>query len=169
LGIDNLTSEQAAGIFSGEIASWSQVGGPDQAIIVYIQERDDTMSQAVQDYILRDKSFSQSARFLTEERDVFSVVESVPGAISYAAWAGKLYWEFVLATKFIDPIMLDGLSPDDPDYSFVSPIGIAYLPERQADFQPIINWGHRFLSSEVAQAMLAQFGVQLAPVDSLAQ
>ncbi len=37
-GVENLTLEQVAQIYSGEITNWSQVGGPDKAIAVYSRE-----------------------------------------------------------------------------------------------------------------------------------
>ena len=159
-GIQDLTRAQAASIFSGEITNWSEIGGPDQVIIVYAQEFDESMTIAVQDYLLNGRPLTASAKLLPEESAVFPVVESVPGAISYAAWAGEKYFEFVQSTKYVDAVTLDGMAPDDPQYPFVSPIGFAYLPERQADLQPILDWGYDFLESSAAQNFLAQFGVR---------
>ena len=159
VGIQDLTREQAAGIFSGKITNWSEIGGPDQDIVVYAQEFDESMTITVQEFLLNGHPLTPSAKFLPEERAVFPVVESVPGAISYAAWAGKKYWEFTLSTEFVDAVNLDGVAPDDPQYPFVSSIGLAYLPERQVDLQPILDWGYGFLESTAAQTFLAQFGV----------
>jgi phosphate transport system substrate-binding protein len=164
IGIDNITREQAAAVFSGEITNWAQLGGADVEIVVFVQKSDDTMTQAVQDYILGEKSFTLSAQIINEERDVFSVVESIPGGIGYAAWAGKRFWEFVLSTTFLEPVKLDGLAPEDPDYPFTSPIGVAFLPERQPDLQPILDLGYDMMTSDLAPVFVAQFGVRLAPV-----
>ena len=162
IGITDLTREQVARIFAGEITNWSEIGGPDQAIVVFIQKPEDSMTYAVQDFILDGYLFADSATVLLEERVVFSLVESMPGSISYASWAGKKYWEFIFLTEFIDAVDLDGWSPDDPEYPFVSSIGLAYLPERRPDLQPLFDWGYDFLDSAVAQTLLGQFGVRLA-------
>ena len=37
-GVDDLSIEEVAKIYSGEITNWNQVGGPDKAIAVYSRE-----------------------------------------------------------------------------------------------------------------------------------
>jgi hypothetical protein len=47
------------------------------------------------------------------------------------------------------------MGPDNPAYPGVLPLGIGYLPERQSDVQPLIDW----LLSEQGQTALTKAGV----------
>ncbi len=85
-GVTELTLEQVAAIFSGEITNWSEVGGPDRAIAVIVREdgsgtRDcfDSAMEAVDgDWSLRsDVSIQNSTG------SVIAQVSSITGSIGY--------------------------------------------------------------------------------------
>ncbi len=91
-GVENLTTEQVAKIYNGEITNWSQVGGPDKAIAVYSREdgsgtRDcfDTAMKAELDgwNIRNDVAISGNTG------GIISAVESNYGSIGYIS-IGKL-------------------------------------------------------------------------------
>jgi hypothetical protein len=159
-GVRNLTRAQAAAIFSGKITNWSEVGGADQEIVVFVQEPDDIATSAVRDYILGDEEIVAEAPVLISETDVLVVVEGISGAIGYATLAGKRFFEFVSPTAYIDPIMLDGIAPTDPEYPFVSSIGLAFLPDRITDLQPLFEWANHAFASAIIQTLSGRIGVQ---------
>jgi phosphate transport system substrate-binding protein len=165
LGIGSLTRQQAASIFSGEVTNWSQLGGPDFAIVVFRQEDDDTMTIAMRASILDGKPFVESAQIVANEFALFNVVESIKGAIGYASLSGEKYLEFTSGVQYTDPVMLDDVAPADPAYSFVSAIGVAYRPDREDYVRPFLDWATRFVGSPALNMLLEQFGVRLVGND----
>lgn len=161
-GIDHLTREQAAAVFSGAVTNWSELGGADQEITVLLQEADDTSTEAVYEYIMLETPFTSSVRKILTDQEVLIVVDGLPGAIGFASWASKKYFEFVSDTQYPDAITLDGVHPSDPTYPLVSVVGVAYLPERESFLQPLFDWGERIRTSEVIRLLLPRFGVTLA-------
>ena len=162
LGIDYLTREDVKMIFSGEVTNWSQIGGPDQAIYVVIQEDDDTMTTAMRDYFLDGQLFVESAHIVADEFALFGIVESIEGAIGYASWSGKKYLELTSPTGYMDAIQIDGLAPSDEAYPFMSSVGFAYLPERQDFLLPFFEWVDHFIALNTVALLLDRFGVRLA-------
>jgi len=160
VGLTQLTREQAAAIFSGEVTNWQELGGPDQSIAVFVQKYDDSMTEVIREEILDGRPFVESAHVLPAEKSVFSVVEGVPGAISYAAWGGKRFWEYVSGTQYLDAVAVDGFLPVDPDYPVMSMIGAAYLPERQITLQPLFDWINALIESGAVQGLLDQLGIR---------
>jgi len=109
--------------------------------------------------ILGDRQFAASARVLEQEDDVLSVVEGLPGAIGYTSLAGKRYQEFKQSAQLLTPMRINGMTPDAPDYPFVSPVGVAYLPESQNFLQPFLDWGAGILDSDLGRLFARQFGI----------
>ena len=159
MGITNLTREQAAAIFTGEVTQWSEVGGPDVEIVVFVQEPDDTMTVTFQDFLLNGVDFAESAEVLLSEFDVFPVVEGLTGAVSYASIAGVKSMEADKMMEVINPINLDGLSPEDPDYWLISQIGLAWLPDRQEFVEPFLEWVVDMMDSSIARMLMERYGV----------
>lgn len=56
--VSNLTIEQLRGIFSGDLTNWKAVGGRDQAIMVVTAPKGSGMRSAVQDLILKERSYT---------------------------------------------------------------------------------------------------------------
>ncbi len=85
-GVQNLTIEQVAKIFSGEITNWNQVGGPDKKILVNIREDgsgtrecfDNAMKAAVSGWEATKNAVSSSSTGA-----VITNVQSAEGSIGY--------------------------------------------------------------------------------------
>lgn len=156
LGITELTTEQAVSILTGEITNWSEVGGPDMAIVLYIRDESDSSTKALRKACFGENVFAESAQILTSQGDMAAAVSSTPGSLGFGAWTA------MLALKSdVTGIALDGIKPADTNYPILEPMGIGYLAAQEETVQPFIDW----LLSEAGQAALAEFGL-LAPVTS---
>ncbi len=56
--LNSLTMTQLRGIFSGEIRNWREVGGKDEQIVVITSPKGSGMRSAVQELILKERSFT---------------------------------------------------------------------------------------------------------------
>ena len=158
-GIDNLTREQAAAIFSGEVTNWSQIGARDMDIAVFVQEESSSATIAFQNYFLGNGQFAEAARILFDDRDIVTVVNGLPGAIGYSLFAIKRLMEAPASDDLAVLAGLDGLFPGDLNYPISASVGLVYLPERQDDLQTLLDWGMDFLDSELGQFLQKQYGV----------
>ncbi len=149
VNITSLDNQQIADIFAGKITNWSEVGGPDQKIVLYVRDEDDTSTKAIRKNLLGDTPFPESTTTLFSQVDMAFSVEGTPGAVGFAAWVS------ILATKTnVNAIPINGISPDNASYPILDSAGIGYMAERENDIQPLINW----LSSPDGQTALQALG-----------
>ena len=83
-GVENLTVEQIAQIFTGEITNWSEVGGTDGEIAVFGREAGSGTRGAFEEIL----GIVDAAKYLNEYSstgDVIGNVASNPAAIGYAS------------------------------------------------------------------------------------
>ncbi len=135
VGVTSLTSDQIKAIFTGQITRWSQVGGPNQPIIVYARNESDTSATAMRKTILADAAYVTTAQILTSQSDMFNAIETTNYSIGYGAWPATLAQKAKVAA-----VKIDGLGPDNPSYPMMAPQGIGYLSNREADVKPLIDW-----------------------------
>ncbi len=151
VGISGLTSEQIATIFSGEITNWSQVGGQDRQIIMYVRDEEESSTKALRSSILGDAPFSSAtAQILTSQTDMMNAVAGTPDSVGFGSWPAAL-----ASGANLSAIEVDGIPPSAADYPSVTPVGVGYLSERAAEIQPFIDW----VRSERGQAALRGTGV----------
>jgi phosphate transport system substrate-binding protein len=148
--ISEITTEQAIAIFSGEVTNWSDVGGSDQPIILYVRDEGDSSTQTLRAGVFGEIPFAEAAQILTSQGDMQTAVEGTPDSIGFGTWPAAL-----AAKTNVHALSLDGIAPGDAAYPMVIPIGIAYLDERQTDVQPLIDW----LLSESGQQTLQTYDV----------
>ena len=90
VGVDDLSTEQLKGIFTGEITNWSEVGGEDLTIQVIEREAGSGTRATFEEAILGGESAPDSFTPASEESSSGTVVEKVQqteGAISYLAFS----------------------------------------------------------------------------------
>ncbi len=87
--VDRLTMDQLAGIFSGKLANWREVGGRDEQIVVLSREVNSGTHVYFKEHVLRknDKTskeeFAPSALMLSSSQAIADEVAGNPSAIGY--------------------------------------------------------------------------------------
>lgn len=134
LGIDNLTSDQIKGIFSGKVTNWKEVGGPDKEILLIHRTAGSGTRATFEKTILGgDKSLENDSLGATQDSNgaVLSAMKSNDGAISYL---GLAYMQTKDAQDVLKLVKIDGVASDkanitDGSYKFWS-------------------WGHMYTKGE---------------------
>lgn len=85
--VSTLSKEQLAGIFSGKIKNWSEVGGPDKPIVVILGTKIPGTQGVFQKQILGGEPYTGDAVEGTTADDLKARVIATPGAVSVAAMA----------------------------------------------------------------------------------
>ena len=84
--VEDLTLEQIAAIYTGEIKNWSEVGGADAEIVLIGREAGSGTRSGFEE-IVEVKDKSQYRQELSSTGDVITTVAQNPGAIGYASLA----------------------------------------------------------------------------------
>ncbi|MEW6171908.1 MAG: phosphate ABC transporter substrate-binding protein [Bacillota bacterium] len=86
-GVDNLTREQAVGVFTGRITNWRDVGGKDEDITVFNRPKSSGSRQVIKDLVLKGQEFTGSALTVNSNAEMREAVATTPGAIGFVATA----------------------------------------------------------------------------------
>jgi phosphate transport system substrate-binding protein len=148
VNITNLSADQVKAIFSGEITNWSEVGGANQPIILYVRDEDDSSTKAIRDFVLDDAVFPETAQVFTSQGDMLIAVAGTPNSIGLGTWATARAKD-----AQVKAIAIDGVAPKDSAYPMTTTLGIGYLKNRQTDVRPLADW----LLSEEGQMKLREF------------
>ena len=103
--VDSLTRDQLKEIFSGKITNWKDVGGADQAIVVFTEHLNSGRATlaVVKDLILGGGDYGP-----VEERedpmDCFWAVEGEPGGVTFVTTS--------IATPSVKTVAVDGIMPE---------------------------------------------------------
>ncbi len=152
VGVTALTSEQAQDIFTGKITNWSEVGGADQPIFVFVRDDQAWATVKLRDDLVGEAPFVETAIVQTSPEKMLESVLGTAYSIGYELWSSVL-----VSGEEVQPLMLDGALPTDPDYPILTPVGIAYRKKNQTSMDPILV----YLDTEAGQALMTQFGVIL--------
>lgn len=146
----DLTSEELRAVFAGEISNWSELGGADLAVQVYVRGDRSIHTRAMRKVVFNDIEFVESAVLAPSMENMIDVVATTPGAVGYASYPA------VLATRAnVVVLRFDGVDPIAHDYPGLLEIGLSYLPDREADIAPFAAW----LLSDEGQTALRELRV----------
>ena len=82
-GIDGLTLGQIKAIYTGEISSWSELGGSDQSIVVISRDSASGTFETFNELALDGKKFRPDALLQASNSAVANTAANTPGAIGY--------------------------------------------------------------------------------------
>ena len=151
--VEDLTVEQIAAIYKGEITNWSEVGGIDAEIVLIGREAGSGTRGGFEE-IVGVENLCQYRQELTSTGDVITAVSQNPGAIGYASLAS--------VKDTVKAIKVGGDAPreetvKDETYAIQRPFvlvtkeGTALTETAQAFFD--------FITSEAAREVISAAGV----------
>ncbi|MGI6206405.1 MAG: phosphate ABC transporter substrate-binding protein [Anaerovoracaceae bacterium] len=86
LGVDNLSTEDLKGIFTGQITNWSEVGGPDLDIMLVTRPSSSGTRALFKEYALEGEEESSSSALETDDSGtLMETISQNKGAIGYVA------------------------------------------------------------------------------------
>jgi phosphate transport system substrate-binding protein len=80
--VKSLTPAQIAGIHSGTIANWKEVGGPDDRILVVVPPQSSGTRAFIRDAIMQGAAFTANAYVTVTDREAIDIVAKSPIAIA---------------------------------------------------------------------------------------
>lgn len=150
VGVTELTSEQLSDIFAGTITNWSEVGGEDTNIILYIRDPEEGNTVDIREEFIDDVEFAESAQLMTSQTDMQNAVSSIEGAIGYGTWATVIANDVT-----VTPLTIDGIGIDNTPDAMTTAMGVGYLSDRTDDLQVWLDW----LESDTAQSTLQSLSI----------
>ncbi len=82
--VKELSKDQLKGIFTGKIANWKEVGGPDQAIVVIWGTKIPGTHRVFQKLVMDGEAYTKNTKEATDAPDVKEKVKTNPGAVGLA-------------------------------------------------------------------------------------
>lgn len=150
-GVTDLTSDQVAQIFKGEITNWSEVGGDDADIVVVSREPASGTRSAIEEILGFEDQLVDGATIADGNGNVASTVAENPNAIGYVSFT-----TLDENSDKINGLNIDGAAPTALDvinetYPISRPFLLVYKEDSLTDQgQELIDW-------------LAETGRSLAP------
>ena len=105
-GVTDLSKEELIGIFTGEITNWSEVGGPDEDIVLVTRPTSSGTRATFQKYALDGNEEASNASMETDDSGVLlQNVRDTKGAIGYVALS------YLVDDPGVATVAIDGVEP----------------------------------------------------------
>lgn len=145
--VDNLTSEQVRGIYSGEITNWKEVGGDDEAIVAY-QRNEGSGSQSMLVRFMDGKKIMEAPTeqvnsLMSGIVDVVSDYRSKPSSIGFSY---RFYLEGIIKNPDIKILSIDGVAPTAENirngkYPIITPLyAVTYEGNDNENVKKLLEW-----------------------------
>ena len=151
--VEDLTVEQIAAIYTGEITNWSEVGGIDAEIVLIGREAGSGTRGGFEE-IVGVEDVCLYRQELTSTGDVITAVSQNPGAIGYASLAS--------VKDTVKAIKVGGVAPSeetvkDETYAIQRPFVL--VTKEGVDLSETANAFFDFITSEAAREVITAAGV----------
>ena len=152
--INNLTLAQVQAIFSGNVRTWSELGGPAQPISVVVREAGSGTFGAFEELVMHGEPITPSAMRQGSNGAIRQLVALDPNAIGYISLG--------IVDESVKALAIDGVEPSvehvlGGTYAFVRPFLLVW--PRGRDLDPRAQAFMTYVMSPPAQAELARLGL----------
>jgi phosphate transport system substrate-binding protein len=151
--VEDLTVEQIAAIYTGEITNWNEVGGIDAEIVLIGREAGSGTRGGFEE-IVGVEDLCQYRQELTSTGDVITAVSQNPGAIGYASLAS--------VKDTVKAIRVGGVAPSeetvkDETYAIQRPFVL--VTKADTELTGAAKAFFDFITSEAAHEVITAAGV----------
>lgn len=154
LPISDLSSAQLRAIYTGSVANWAELGGPNLPIVVLTRNEDDAATRILRTQIFGAGAWSPAAIVFSRSADLREAVQRTPGSIGFGSYGDMLIHD--LAPQVL---AVDGMHPRDlAQAAYPIPprhLTLAYPTAQRDALAPLLN----YLQSEAVQRALALQGL----------
>lgn len=154
--VSDLTLEEIASVFTGEVTNWSEVGGNDAQIVLIGREAGSGTRDGFES-ITGTEDSCKYRQELTSTGDVITTVSSNPDAIGYASLAS--------IKESVKAVSVDGVAPSDStvkDGSYVVQRPFVLVTKTDAKLSGSAQKFFDFATSDKAVDLIASAGVVAA-------
>ena len=151
--VSDLSVEQIAKIYTGEIKNWSEIGGDDAEIVLIGREAGSGTRDGFED-ITRTKDKCSYRQELTSTGDVITTVASNPAAIGYASLASL--------KDSVKALTVDGVAASEAtikDGSYVVQRPFVLVTKKDAKLSDSAQRFFDYITSEAAHEIIIAAGV----------
>ena len=154
--VEDLSTEQLAAIYTGEITNWSELGGNDEAIVVIGREAGSGTRGAFEE-LLEVEDACNYAQELDSTGAVLAKVASTPGAIGYVS--------LDVVDDTVTAVSLNGVAATEEnilagDYLLSRPFVMATMGEISEQNELIQAW-FVYIESDEGQNVISNLGLIL--------
>ena len=151
----SLSLVQANRIFSGQIKTWKEVGGPSRPIVIVTREEGSGTREAFQKFVMKKEEISLGSLVQDSNGAIRQVVSSDPNAIGYISLG--------LVNDKVKALKIDGVAPnlatvENRTYTLVRPFLFVFVGNPEGKAKAFLE----FVLSPEAQNLLQKEG--LVPV-----
>lgn len=156
--VNNLTKQELIDIFTGKIANWKDLGGPDEKILLVTRPDSSGTRALFTKYALDGNQESSTASYLETDNsgELLETVKTNKGAIGYLALS------YLVNNKDVVPISIDGVEPSlENTYSGKYPVwGYEHMYTKGEPSEAAKAFIDFMMSDDYAQSMEEQgYGV----------
>lgn len=154
--VKDLTTEQLAGVYKGEITNWKELGGNDEAIVVIGRESGSGTRGAFEE-LLEVEDICNYAQELDSTGGVLAKVAATPGAIGYVS--------LDVVDDTVQAVSLNGVEATEDnilagDYLLSRPFVMATMGEISEQNDLVQTW-FSYVDSEEGQSVISGLGLIL--------
>lgn len=142
--VDNLTTEQIRGIYSGEITNWKELGGKDKKIIAYQNAAGSSIQNRMESFMGENALMEAPTEKIYD--DLYNLVEDTAVYRNKETSIGYAFRYCVKDYEDIKILSVDGAAPTQENiengrYSVVSPVfAVTYEGNPNENVDKMVDW-----------------------------